>query len=110
MSADHDFAARRLEYGRRTRVRRIAGSLQVATGILAVFLLFAVVGVLGSERVDNVTVLASSVLLLWFAEAALPFGSPNRSRLGSRVRYRTHAVTRSASEPPDRGSPRARSR
>lgn len=67
MSADHDFTARRLEYGRRTRVRRIAGSLQVATGILAVILLFAVVGVLGSERVDNVTVLASSVLLLWFA-------------------------------------------
>lgn len=49
------------------RVRRITGSIQIATGVLAVILLFAVVGVLGNDRVDNLTLIALFVLLLWFA-------------------------------------------
>lgn len=67
MNAVNDFAERRAEHGRRMRVRRITGSIQIATGALAVILLFVYVGVLGSDRVDNLTLIASSVLLLWFA-------------------------------------------
>lgn len=67
MGAENDWAERRLEYGRRMRVRRIAGSFKIVTGLLAVLLLFVVVGILGSGEVDNLTLLAISVLLLWFA-------------------------------------------
>lgn len=67
MSAEKTSAERRAEYGRRMRVRRITGSIQIATGVLAVILLFAVVGVLGNDRVDNLTLIALFVLLLWFA-------------------------------------------
>ncbi len=67
VSADFDSAARRSEHGRRMRVRRITGSIQTATAVFAAILLYVFVGVLGSEQVDNLTILASSVLLLWFA-------------------------------------------
>ncbi|MCJ2013305.1 hypothetical protein [Methylobacterium sp. J-076] len=67
MSADKDWADRRLEFGRRMRVRRIAGSLQIATGVLAVILLLVAFGALGGDRVDNLTLVAMFGLLLWFA-------------------------------------------
>ena len=67
MNADNHLAERRLEHGRMMRVRRIAGCIQIATGALAVILLLVLVGVLGSDRVDNLTLIALFVLLLWFA-------------------------------------------
>ena len=67
MSVEKDSAERRSEYDRRMRVRRIAGFIKIATGVLAVMLVAGVVGVFGSDQVDNLTFILLFVLLLWFA-------------------------------------------